>query len=768
MRMSRVVLTIVMLALASLVGVTALADQAVSVEARVKPILTIDGLQFKDLNDNGVLDPYEDWRLSTDERITDLLSQMTIEEKVGLLFHMNTNGVGATPYPWTAETLEENRYYIEDLCINTFLDNNNGTPDYLADFHNELQAMAESTRLGVPMVFSADRASNTWGGMIDFPHAAFGAARDLELASQMFDIYAKEMAAIGYQLTLHPSGVEVFRDAWGEDHNFVAELTKAYVEAYTSNGVQACLKHWPANGYGSAQSPAELRENYLTSWAAGFAAGADYIMFSAKPGLSYASTQAHFDIESIEVLRAMGFDGVALTDWFPVTGRATGVTPEGVDLEQLTVVERYAYCLNIGVDQFGGIPSSGLGSQEDIDANGFGIAANFPEAVLQAVADGLVTQARIDEAAGRVLKVKFNLGLFEDPYVDPQAALELAASAEYIANPWEITGTETLAAARNPHTQALDEALQAASSVLLINNGVLPLKDGINVYFFGLTDEVIARETAAAAGYANVVDDPSDADVIVARISPQGRRGAWDGSEQGVVQAAIDTGLPTIVALDSLSSSMDLSWFVEQQGISALLALTYTVGADHGDSMGGTFLGNTTPKVLWSMLFGHSEPSGELAYELGRPGQSREDWGDVPFDLGATTAERMQIVSAIKAGEEAPINLGDPLFMYSYGLNYNLNPDFEYSTLVIPSSVEPGATFSVSCLLENNGSDGYATVDLSVNGDVVASKFMSVVSGSSRVVEFDVDVTLTEVGIYTISVGPLSGQVEVVAPEADD
>jgi len=752
-----VMVTLLLFGIAAVVA----AEQAVSVEARVKSILEIDGLQFKDLNSNGVLDPYEDWRLDTETRIDDLLSQMTIEEKVGLMFHINTSNQFTPPYPWTDADLETNRSYIEGQFVNTILDNNNGTPDYLADFHNRLQEIAESARLGIPIVFSSDRASNTWGGMIDFPHAAFGSANDLELASQLFDIYSQEMAAIGYHLTLHPSGVEVFRDAWGENHNYVAELTKAYVEAYTSSGVQTCLKHFPANGYAGARSAAELRENYLTSWAAGFAAGAKYIMFSARPGLSYANVQAHFDIETIEVLREMGFDGVALTDWFPVATRATGVTAEGIDLDQLSVEERYAYLLNRGVDQFGGFVMDGIGTQEEIQEGG--IAANFPQALLQAVADGLVSETRIDESAGRILTVKFDLGLFDDPYVDPQAALELAASVDYIAEPWEISGTEELAAARNPHTQALDEALQAASAVLLTNDGTLPLKDGINVYFLGATDEVIARESAAIAEYANAVADPADADVAVVRITP-GRRG-FDDTAMAIVQAAVDTGLPTIVALDGLSSSLDLSGFVEEEGIAAILAMSFTVGSDHGSPMGGTFLGNTTPKVLWAMLFGRTEPSGELAYELGRPGQTGEDWGDVPFDLGATTAERMAIVDAILKGEEAPINLGDPLFMYSYGLGYNLNADLAYSILVLPSTVEPGESFVVSCLLTNNGYDGYTTAELYDNGTLIGSTFMAVVGGQSRVVE--IEVVLNELGVHTIAVGSLAGQVEVAVPESE-
>ena len=71
------------------VAFVAFAEEQVAIEARVKPVLEVDGLQFKDLNGNGALDPYEDWRLSIDERVDNLVSLMTIEEKAGQMVHPN-------------------------------------------------------------------------------------------------------------------------------------------------------------------------------------------------------------------------------------------------------------------------------------------------------------------------------------------------------------------------------------------------------------------------------------------------------------------------------------------------------------------------------------------------------------------------------------------------------------------------------------------------------------------------------------------------------
>jgi len=737
------------------------AEQAISVEARVKPILEIDGLQFKDLNDNGVLDPYEDWRLDTEARIGDLISQMTIEEQVGLMFHINTGGDFTPPYPYTEENLAKDTEFILDFNMTHILDNNNGTPDYLANLHNTLQEVAEGSRLGIPIIFSCDRASNTWGGMIDMPHAALGAANDVDLAAALLDAYAKEMKAIGYHLTLHPSAVELF-GTWGEDVDWVSTMIETQVEAYVENGVQVCLKHWIAKPFGSSKSPAEAVSNWAQPWAAGFAAGADYVMTTKGQGISDATSTGYYDRPTMEYLRnVLNFDGVVLTDWGPVPrpGRPlSGVNYDGIDMSTATMEELYKIMIDIGYDQFGGeLVMRGL--DPAVSAR----PGNLPDAVLNLVESGEVTEARIEESARRILRVKFNLGLFDDPYVDPQAALEIAASPAYIAEPLEITDTVSLIAARNPLTQALDETLQASSTVVLVNDGILPLSDGINVYFMGLTDEIGARESAAISAYANVVEDPADADVAVVRISPQGRRGAWDGSEMALVQAATDAGLPTIVAVDSTSAS-DLSAVILDEKVAAVLMLTYSVGTDHGSPMGGTFLGKTTPDVLAAMLFGRAAPTGQLVSEMERTGQGSQDWGDIPFDLGATTAEQILIAGAIRNGAPIPTNLSDPLFPCHYGMQYGLDPRFEYSTFVIPTSVQPGEEFTVSCLLTNNGFDGYTTAKLAINGQVVASKFMALVGGEYRVVEFP-GIVLDIAGTYTITLGTLSAEVVVPVPE---
>ena len=139
-------------------------------------ILEADGLKFKDLNKNGKLDAYEDWRLTADERIADLLSQMTEEEMIGGLLCINA-------------ALDQARYVIDEFKMTCLLFNLNGTPITVTNTLNNLQAKAESMRLGIPMIFTSDREYNSFGGYIDKAHIAFGTANDPELAYQLAYYY---------------------------------------------------------------------------------------------------------------------------------------------------------------------------------------------------------------------------------------------------------------------------------------------------------------------------------------------------------------------------------------------------------------------------------------------------------------------------------------------------------------------------------------------------------------------------------------------------
>ena len=182
----------------------------------VTPILEKDGLKFKDLNKNGELDIYEDYRQDIEARVQDLISQLTIEEEAGLHFCVSAN-------------LNTARAMIPDFKNNCMLFNLNGAPVAVVNTLNNLQATGEAERLGIPMTFTSDRAYNAFGGYIDMPHIAFGTANDPELAYKLSYIYGEAMVAVGVHVTFEPYANEIGAQ-YGENPEHIAAIVSQTVK----------------------------------------------------------------------------------------------------------------------------------------------------------------------------------------------------------------------------------------------------------------------------------------------------------------------------------------------------------------------------------------------------------------------------------------------------------------------------------------------------------------------------------------------------------
>ncbi len=146
------------------------------------------GLKFKDMNKNGQLDVYEDWRKDTEERVWDLIAQLTPEEEAGLHFC-------GQPEPIYNAREEIENYYL--YCI---LFNLNGSPATIVNNLNQTQAVSEEQRLGIPMTFASDRAFNSFGGYIDMAHEAFGTASS---GSTSITTTVKNQAKAGMPFTVY-------------------------------------------------------------------------------------------------------------------------------------------------------------------------------------------------------------------------------------------------------------------------------------------------------------------------------------------------------------------------------------------------------------------------------------------------------------------------------------------------------------------------------------------------------------------------------------
>ncbi|MBR5345327.1 MAG: glycoside hydrolase family 3 protein [Clostridia bacterium] len=747
-------------------------------------ILDVDGLKFKDMNNNGELDVYEDWREDIDTRIADLMSQMTLKEKSMLLYHICTcsdnSGVvfdmdnlykEDAPYDGTHYSMW---YHIKVYGITDYLDNSNGTPDEQVWAHNVIQSIAESTRLGVPVTFSSDREFNAWGGYIDTPHDAFATANDKELAVKLWESYSAQTRAVGYHVLFHPYGVEI--GSWnGEDPAYIADMTYAEVEAIQNGGSIACVKHFIARGgdqsFESGHSDAYNIDNYMLGWKAAIEAGTQYIMTNSyNKGLA-GDVTVDYDFTTLPYLRnELGYDGVILTDWGSLgNDYGSQVNGEGVDFGKFSLAERYAWVINNGVDQMGA-PGAGATVEETLAATGPGIL--YVEGIKEAVEQGLITEERLDDSCRRILYVKFWLGLFENPYSDGDAALALSANEDFIANKWAITDNESLVAARKADEVELERQLMAKSTVLVKNDdNLLPLEKGIKVYITASNGTALEAYKKYIAEYAEVVEDIEDADVVIGDFS------RIDDIAEMTVDDAIDYEKKLVITCNNI----DPDTYV-MQNADAVLFLNFSRTADHGTGVAG-IITTMEGDVYAQLLFGEREPEGMIVKEIARDSAMDEaQWKDLAGDQGAPMYVRLMLEAMMMTSEtySTPNNWGDPLLQYKYGMRYGQEPEFSYTTLVLPKvtkeietessgstsisyqtsdGAKAGEPFSIFFLIWNKGADGFTKVQALVDGEVNAEKLMAVNSGDWRVVEMQI--TIDQPGEHTITVGDITKSIEI-------
>ena len=754
----------------------------------VTPILEVDGLKFKDLNGNGQLDVYEDWRQELDARVKDLYDQMTLEEKAGLFYHVNTCGnpqgvdFADSRYMFSNESTvpDENAtfesksmwYYINELKITSHLDNTNGTPAQQIVYHNAMQALAEDTRLGIPVVISNDRQYNAWGGMIDTAHDAFGAANDLELSEKLWTAYSLESRAVGIHVVLHPYSQEL--GSWnGEDPEYAGNMTKAEVAAIqVEGGTEACMKHFIARGgdssFQNARSDAQTVDNWMTAWKIALESNPKWVMTNGYGTGLTNTVHVDYDKETMDYLRnTLGYDGIIVSDWGDQgDSNSGGTTVDGVEILSLSIPERYAYVINNGLDQIGAFAC-------DYESDGHGGQANR-SGINEALEQGLISEERCYETCYRVLKDKFELGLFENPYSDKDKALAIAASAEYIAEPWDITDIDTLMAARNPEIVELERQLQAESAVLIKNDDdLLPLQKGTKAYI-NSTASAITLEgyKKVLPEFAELVEDIEQADVVIADCTQM------NDADELIIEDAKDAGKKLVI----VANAIDPDTYMLENG-DAVLALTFSRPADHGTGAGG-FITTTEPIMLAKLLFGDAEPAGMVVKELARDSAMDDaQWKDLAGDQGANQWVRMMLLAMMKTSENntVPNNWGDPLVQYQYGMKYGEKPEFVYDTLVLPRAThevvtesngstrtsyesvvetKAGVPFNAYVLLWNNGADGMTTVQATCDGEVIAQKIMAVNGGDWRVVEMTL--TIDEPGEHVVTVGDLTKTITIV------
>ena len=600
-----------------------------------------EGVEFRDLNGNGVMDPFEDPRLDPSDRVDDLLARLSLEEKVGLMFQtvIEAGADGTLVEASGRISKSPTSTVVLDKQLTHFNVHVLEDPRMAARWHNALQALAARTPHGIPVTVSTDpRHAFIENAGVSFTAAAFSqwpeplglaALRDAPAVHAFADIARQEYVAVGIRAALHPTLDLATEPRWarqagtfGQDPTLVTELAVAYLagfqqEALGPGSVACTSKHFPGGGpqkdgedahfpYGREQVyPGGRFADHLAPFPAVIDAGTAAVMpyYGMPIGLEVdgeAIAEVGFGYNK-QVVTGMlredlGYDGVVVTDWELVNDNHVGdqVLPARAwGVEHLDPAGRMELILDAGADQFGG--------EECV------------EILLDLVAQGRVSEERIDESARRLLLVKFRLGLFDDPYVDEDAAATTVGRSDF---------------------RDAGYAAQAESVTVLTNGGVpdplLPLRRGLRIYAENVPAEVIDR-------HGTPVDTPEEADVALVRLGAPFDPRSDLFLEAWFHQGSLDfpPGLVSRLARVAAACPLVLDVTLDRPAVlTPLLPLATAVVGSYG----------TSNEALLDALTAEVAPRGRLPFDLPR---SMDQVRGHPEDVGG---------------------YDDPLFPFGHGL----------------------------------------------------------------------------------------------------
>lgn len=605
-------------------------------KARVKEIIEADGYQFKDLNDNGVLDAYEDWRLSPQERAENLLSLMTAEQKAAQMVHLtlvtqkdswfNKNNVGfALVYEYIFEPEEEEDEEESDETQTPISSARNA-----AMRTNEIQELSESSELGIPVIFSMD----TEAGAAFVKDATYlpdeinqGAAGDVELVTRLNEVLKEELMAVGVRMALSPDADLITDPRWGrnqecysEDVETVETMIAAAVKALQGengldeNSVMATVKHFPGAGAqtnGVDGSPLTISEDSIDLHLAGFKAAIDAgvaaVMpygYSTVPYLGGDAVDNSADQSAAvmtDLLRGeLGYEGIIQTDW-------------GLN---------FVGAANAGADVLGG---AGVRSTAQL-------------------VDG-VDEALLTDACRRILVAKLQMGLFENPYVDEDAAEEIIGSDEHKAVVKEAAAKSfTLVKYENAASladQSFIVAGELASDVRCLNSG-WTAKEPVEIA--GTSILTALQEKAGADNVTHITsaeEVPADLSGVTAVVVVGEKSGthdpAWGAAtlefpeEQTALINALDKAGANVVAVVVMNRAYVLTPIVDAADS---VLVVYRPGVTCG------------AEAVADCLFGETAITGRLPFQI-------------PESMEQVLSQR----------EDMPKDIENPLYEYGFGID---------------------------------------------------------------------------------------------------
>ena len=597
--------------------------------------LKIDGEIFRDLNKNNSLDIYEDHRLDSKLRSDDLLNKMTIEEKVGQMFHPPFTlkpDIWMLIYEIAIRGNKSTEAQILFDNISHFNLYGNPSPAELANKINHFQEIASRSRLGVPITISSDPihevpkgggvASFSVDGFSKWPsQLGFAATNDSLIIENFAQIVKEEYLAVGIRTALHPMSDLATDPRWarnfgtfGSNALLSSDMTIAYMNGFQGNTISSesvltMVKHFPGGGPQQNGLDPHLYSGRNQTYPGN---NFDYHLIPFKDainnnlkvimpyyGIPIGQTNedvamAYNEYILTDLLREeLGFSGVICSDWGIITGRHWGV-------DELSIADRYEKSINAGIDQYGGETETSY--------------------LIKLIKENIISEGRINESVKRILVNKFELGLFDDPYVDENKINDRVNTKKNIE-----AGLEA----------------QRKSIVLLENNGALPLKKGMKIFVDGL-DNNIAKD------FGVLVKDPSDADVIIMYIHT-----VFNGNQESGLNRVFDNFLSTLFPNGDLNFNSEIHTRVENYSKDKELIVVVDLNRPAiledikklSSSLIGTF--GVSDRIMFEGIFGEFSPTGKL-----------------PFEIPSS------MESVLNQKEDVPDDSLNPTYEMGYGISY--------------------------------------------------------------------------------------------------
>ena len=603
-------------------------------------IIIKEGNKYRDLNRNGKIDIYEDKNFSAERRVIDLLSKMSIEEKVGQMFHppISLKG-GAISEIINLATGKGDS--TESLILNKHISHFNlyGSPSplELAKKLNYFQRIAEKSRLAIPLTISSDPIHEVprGGGVAAFSlkgfskwpsQLGFASTRDSQIIKEFAEIAGQEYLAVGIRTALHPMSDLATEPRWarnfgtfGSNADLSSEFTKAYMDGFQGKSIDkksilTMVKHFPGGGpqedgldphlYSGRNQiyPGNNFSYHLKPFEEAINNGLKVIMPYYGIPIDQTSENVAMaynkDILTDLLREKLGFQGVICTDWGIISGRHWGV-------DDLSLKERYKKSIDAGVDQYGGESS--------------------PKYILELIKDNEITEERINFSVKKILMNKFELGLFDDPFVNEQSVINKVGIQSYI-----------------------DKGILAQKkSVVLLKNdeddnqNVLPLSKNIKVFSDGF-------DTSILKNYCEITDNPKESDFILLQL-----RTVFNGNQPSGIDRPIDNFLSKMFPNNDLNYDNEILAKIKKYSSTSKLItivdlnrpaiLSEIEKLSHG--LIGVF--GVFDEVVLEIIFGDFNPMGKL-----------------PFDIPSSMKEVNEQLS------DVPDDTRNPIFRYGHGLSY--------------------------------------------------------------------------------------------------